>query len=198
MAGNASAIVLVSNLAETTNSVNTVGSVGGTNQFQYAVPFTTGANGAGYSLANVTLDLADANGTPSNFQVELFSSGGGDPNASLLVLAGNSNPATAGQYSYGGTFSLAPNTSYFVVASAGAVGGVNNYRWNNTSSTNESSPDGWTIGTGYFRNTGTGGSWTATDFPLKISVDASAIPEPGSAALLLLAAGGLAAARRRT
>lgn len=84
-----------------------------------------------YILNSVTIQMADATSTAGGFDLSLrtVSSNGGGSLAFSLVqdLAGSSNPATAGAYTYTGSAPLAAGSSFWVLAQVGAGGGA--YNW---------------------------------------------------------------------
>src|SRR5262249_21760931 len=87
-----------------------------------AQQFTTDSSSYS-SLSAVTLKMDDKGLVDlpgSGFTVQLFNDNAGHPGSSLGTLSGNSNPATAGLYSYtpGGSIPLSANTPYWVVVSA--------------------------------------------------------------------------------
>ncbi len=118
--GSAHAAV-VSTLPQT--AINFTG-VGGTND--YAAGF----------VWNSTSDFASADlymgieGNPSaDLTVSLYDDISGSPGALILALLG-ANPTTAGLYSYTGTTSLTFGNTYWLVASTGVYGDVENeYIW---------------------------------------------------------------------
>jgi hypothetical protein len=74
-------------------------------------------------LQKVTLSLKGSS-TASNLVVSLYSDSGGSPGATLATLTGPSAPATDGYYDYTGSFALAANTKYWVVATSTGSGVV--------------------------------------------------------------------------
>jgi hypothetical protein len=81
--------------------------------------FLTGDQAA--ILQKVTLSLKGSS-TASGFVVSLYSDSGGSPGATLATLTGPSAPATDGNYDYTGSFALAANTKYWIVATSTGSG----------------------------------------------------------------------------
>jgi hypothetical protein len=107
------------------------------------VQFQTGPNPGGYTFNDVQLSMGNATqNPPGNMSVDLFypSPVLGGPDSFTDVLSGNTNPATAGIYTYFATSNivLMPNTDYYIQAQAGG-----SYQWNYTSTTNATGIDGW-------------------------------------------------------
>ena len=114
------------------------------------VQFQTGPNPGGYTFNGVQLSMANATGNATGslsvdifYQAPIF----GVPPASFTdILSGNTNPVTAGIYTYVATSNivLLPNATYYIQAQ---IGGSfpNVYQWNYTSTTNATSIDGWKI-----------------------------------------------------
>ncbi len=91
--------------------------------------FTVGGSSA--TLSSVVLSMAADNTViPSgNLFVSLYDAtgAGSRPGASLLTLSGSANPATAGNYTYTGSYLLTANTTYYIVA--GVSSGTGAYEW---------------------------------------------------------------------
>lgn len=176
-APDARAAVMVSNLAEPTFS-------------SFPVGF--------WWMGSQFLTDASASATPGNFFVAIYSNASGKPGVLLEMLAGSSNPAAAGNYSYTSTgLSLTSNTSYWVVAgvsSGGAAG--SGYNWTLAGDPFHFTGP-WTIPatdthiTSYDQG---GANWNDLPndaYPRQFSVSATAVPEPS--ALGLAGAGSIAA-----
>src|SRR5215831_7414009 len=72
-------------------------------------------------LQKVTLSLKGSS-TASGLVVSLYSDSGGSPGATLATLTGTSAPATDGNYDYTGSFALAANAKYWIVATSTGSG----------------------------------------------------------------------------
>ncbi len=173
----------------------------------YATPFTT--DGSNYTLTEVTAQIEDF-GAAGTLFMEIWSvdTGNFNPLASLarLSLVDANFPKV-----YTGSVSLSANTSYFIVSGVDNGGG----HWKED--VNYADPFGpyfavqsgsWalsTIGVAVpqsMRSIDFGATWTdgaALSAPLRMSVTATAVPEPSAWALLGLSAFALAgrALRRR-
>ncbi|MBB5031800.1 autotransporter outer membrane beta-barrel domain-containing protein [Prosthecobacter vanneervenii] len=88
-----------------------------------------------YILNSVTIQMANATSTAGGFGLSLqtlSANGGGTVTFSLVQdLAGSSNPATAGSYTYTGSAPMAAGSSFWVVGQVGAGGGT--YNWQTSS-----------------------------------------------------------------
>jgi len=198
---NCQAAVIVSNLSETTNGAQGVGTAL-FDPIWASNGFTVGSNAAGYDLNSVTVSMADKVGSPSNFTLSIYSDDGGEPDALLETLVGDNNPATAGLYSYTSTgLALSANTSYFLLAKTDDVAGLSDiFEWETTSSQNQTSPDGWLIGDNGVLSTDLGNSWfTEPDNKQMFSIDATPSAVPVPAAVWLFGSGliGLAGVAKR-
>ena len=134
-----------------------------TSTFPSAQGFTTGSKSSRYTLASVTLKLADARATTDILTLSLYSATtGGKPNASLTVLNPPSNDiSSAANYTFTcstGCQLAGDNTSYFIVLE---VGGAMQYYWYQDSAitqTNTPAGGGWEIAdVAQYNNRGT---WT--------------------------------------
>ena len=89
----------------------------------YGESFTVG--GSNVTLSSVELNMDTAGNSSGNFFVSLFSNGVGNvPSTLLESLAGTSNPAAAGTYTYTGSSLLLANTTYWVVTGVSSGSGV--------------------------------------------------------------------------
>ncbi len=197
---SSSAATMVSNLGNKNAGVLNVRFLDPNGEIR-AVTFTTGATAT--QLDSVTLDMQVAGVTGGGFGVSIYGYSVTGPSGLLASLSGSSNPATAGAYTYtdGSSLTLAANTTYFVVASVPQTSPDKSYAWSNTEETTETSSSGWSIGNrSWYRENG-GSSWTQLDFDAtgQMSIQASAIPEPGVMLPLpvLLASGLLLRWRRK-
>ena len=158
-----------------------------------AQSFTTGAESATFN--SVTLAMYEWQPI-GGFAVHLYDStgAGNAPGALLLTLEGSDRPGS-GNYSYTGTLSLTPNTTYWVEADATYASGAN-YEWS-------VGLDDPTIGSGIGRAAKENGAEAWTQYSmgnLLMLVDAtpSVVPEPGSIALIALGGLGLLLRRQRS
>src|SRR5215510_10747260 len=127
-------------------------------------------------LQKVTLSLKGSS-TASGLVVSLYSDSGGSPGATLATLSGPSAPATDGNYDYTGSFALAANAKYWIVATSTGSG----LAWPFTEVAGGSGPA--TLLSGAISG-GTGSPWLLRDGlwqQLRITVLALAIDtsEPG-------------------
>jgi hypothetical protein len=111
------------------------------------VQFQTGSNPGGYTFNDVQLSMANATKNPTgSLSVDLYYPSPliGGPESFTDVLSGNTNPVTAGIYTYFPTSNivLMPNTDYYIQAQAGGSN-PQFYQWNYTSTTNATSIGGW-------------------------------------------------------
>ncbi len=195
---NSHAIEIVSNISETTISFFSIGQNDGDTlgDVTEAQGFTTGNNAQGYIFNNTVLDIDNAVGSPSNFEVKLYNASGSDPGSVIDTLSGDNNPATVGEYTYtpGSSINLSANTTYFIAAFAQGAAGDNYYKLNVTISASQTSSDGWTIADldNFSDNNGT----TWMQIPpapnvFQFSIDATAVPEPADYTVIF---GGMALA----
>ncbi len=168
---------VVENLANAVVGSTPIGRIAVNRQTSNA--FTTGAATQGYELQSVTLAFAATTGTPPNIKVEVLPALGLDPDVTntLGTLSGN-NPSVAGNYTYTANgITLAPNTTYFVMASA--FGGADNsfYAWESSSSPIDVGDAGWSIeDRGRLFNTGP--LWIDGGNNSKFGITATPVPEP--------------------
>ncbi|MFZ4681835.1 MAG: choice-of-anchor R domain-containing protein [Terrimicrobiaceae bacterium] len=162
----------------------------------YATPITT--DGSDYTLTEVTAQIEDFNPAGTLFmEVWLVDSGNFNPSAPLarLSLVDANFPKV-----FTGNVSLAANTSYFIVSGVDNGGG----HWKED--INYGDPFGpyfsvqsgsWSLSTigvavpQSLRSVDFGATWTdggALSAPLRMSISATAVPEPSTWALLGLAA----------
>jgi hypothetical protein len=163
--------------------------------------FTTGSGGP-WTLNSIVLNVGLFAGTPAGgITVDLAEDAGGLPGSQLMTLSG-ANPALPAEeigYTPPTSFSLASNTTYWVVASAAVR---NNYLWNFTTDTSETGEPGWTIGNTAYASY-PAGAWTALtepgapNNPTLFAVSVTPVPEPQDYALMAgVGLAGFAAWRR--
>jgi hypothetical protein len=164
---------------------NTSQPITGTNILQGSVgtQIQTGANAAGYTLNNLQLLFANANGNPnpSWFSVVLFADSSGAPGGEGSLLSTEINPLTDGLYTFIPTSDafLTANTDYWIIINVTAGSSSDYYNWLSASSTAAISSDGWSI-TG---NTAIG----QNGFPIFLigATPVAPVPEPTTFALLI-------------
>jgi PEP-CTERM motif len=183
----AQGITYLSNLGQPSAGSDAVGS-----DSWDAVLFQTGNNTAGYTLDSVQLALADATGNPGGFTAMIYSvvwTSGPFPGSSLGTLAGSLSPISAGIYSYAPTtsFTLPPNTPYFLVLTAETAVSNGAYEWDYANSPSYNPIGGW--GWGDAESSVDGTSWNPRGSYFQFAINATAVPEPG--VLSLLGLGGL-------
>jgi hypothetical protein len=145
-----------------------------------AAEFTTGTNTGGYALDSIGLLFSDASGDPGNgFVLMLYTNSSGQPGGSIGTLSGSSAPDTAGTYTYTASgITLSALTPYWVVARPTALTGP--YLWDDLTSINYVSSDGWSMNTTRYDSSDAHGSdWTSNSGDaLQFAVDATPVPEP--------------------
>lgn len=159
----------------------------------FASSFETGTDPLGYELNSIRVDLDEFTGAASGFSVSLFSDNGGKPGTSLGTLSGSADPVAGGIYTYiTSGIALSPSTPYWIV-SATASAEPTGFYWAITTSTTDSTSDGWSIDNMDMRvSHNQGGSWgSANPGAGQFSVTATSVPEPlalpcAAAALLML------------
>lgn len=201
VASNARAGIVLSTLAESPSSLSSIG-----------VPwlgqrFVTGLS-SDWLLNSVSVSLHDTQDSTSPLFVSIYSnSGSNKPDVELgRFLTGTFPPTTSGVYSYGGYDGdlLTASTSYWLVLGADTSDGYDGsdptqYLWWDTASSSYSSADSWHIpATNNTALSFYGFTWYgSSETPYLFSVDATAVPEPGTWAAAALLAGGAAFMRWR-
>ena len=186
----------VSSLGLTSSGSSSVGS-----DSWLAADFWTGTNAGGYSLNSFQLALADASGNPSGFTAMLYTEVGDAaplPGSSLGTLNGSLSPVTGGIYTYSPASDLAllPNTSYFIVLTAGTAVANGAYEWSFANTFAPTISGGW-IGGRILLSSSVGLNWEPVPSALpQFAIYATpAVPEPSI--LGLLALGGFFLVRHR-
>lgn len=200
----------VSNLAQPNDgSLNSNVGTFGTTGSASAQGFMTGANALGYALDSVTLGFISPGGfgSPGDLRVELWDDDSGSP-GSVIAEFGINNPDSAGDFTFPliGSFTLQPNTHYFISASTpdASTSGQNTYFWRATMSTSLDAGGlaGWSIDDGFRTSAPV---WDPNDSTpwngphanvLQVAVEATAIPEPACVTIVLVGAGLLLARSR--
>lgn len=170
------------------------GSPGNFTYFHAAQTFTTGASGG--TLSGISVSFGTQSFSNNTFSLRLYSNGSGQPGGLIETLSGSAQP-TDGVFSYasGGSTVLAPNTTYWWVASSSTNGVIFRPQYEASATLDAGTSLGWTVGdrySGSIRNSTslpTFASAGATPFLFSVSLVGSPVPEPSSFALL----GGLAA-----
>ena len=181
--------VTVSNLAETAGSDMRVGDTGFAGTFKWATGFETGDNELGYTLESVTVSLGTTRGSPTGLTARIHnaSTDNSDLPGTVFKNLGSQSPAGAGNATWtcsdsGTGCDLKKETTYHLVMEATTTGERQYYRWNDTSSDNETNTPtgaGWEISDGSSRTVSDGNSWvTGGSSPGQFSVTASAIGDP--------------------
>lgn len=169
-----------------------------------AQAFTTGSD-AYYSINSITLSMLDGEDTPDEpMRLRLYNSSGNfvgsDTGVSFVVVG---NPFS----NQGGLFAWLPevplilegSTKYWVALTS--LSTVGEYAWSFTNTLSYDSEENWGIPSTftYALSENFGNEWDYHDgLPQQMSVDGSAVPEPGTWALVGMGAlaVGLAARRR--
>ncbi|HXB59950.1 MAG TPA: choice-of-anchor R domain-containing protein [Candidatus Acidoferrales bacterium] len=180
--------------ASNLGQASTGGVVVGNNEWD-AQHFITGTNPGGYELDSLQLLMDKASGSPSGFEISIYSSlVNGTPGSSLGSLSGL-DPVAGGVFTYASSsgIMLLPSSSYFVVATAATPVSQGVYEWSGAGSYTSSA--GWAIDEDYARSTD-GSSWTTAEgkIAFQMGISATAVPEP---TILALAGLGLACMRYR-
>jgi len=142
-----------------------------------AQTFVTGTNAGGYVLNSVQLLMDAPMGTPSGFNVSIYSKTGSSPQARIGMLTGP-DPTMAGVFSYTnpGIF-LTPSSFYYVVVTAATSTNNSSYTWSAT--TGFFQTNRFTIDDGYFSSTN-GSNWTSVirQKTFQLALYLSAAPPP--------------------
>jgi hypothetical protein len=201
---------LVSNLAHTTGfDYRAVGvSVAGDSTVDTLVvgeSFTTGNSAVSVSkFALYFEDATTSSAGPSGFELNLYSAyaNGVGPSGWVATFTGSA-PNTQGEHDFTGSAVLSANTTYYLIASApttSSAGGSASFNWMHTSSSAEdASAAGWSIGDTVIAQNSDFPNWTNTlTGSMVLAVEGQvAVPEPATYAAVLGAAGLALAALRR-
>ena len=166
-----------------------------------ATTFRTGPNASGYALDSIQLGMANASGSPSGFTVMIYamSTAAPIPGNSLDTLEGSLDPASSGIYTYtpASSLILSSETYYYIVLTAGTATANGAFDWSYVNADSYNPSGGWT-GFGGAIPSSNGLSWSGgpSVYP-QYSIDAEAIPEPGTLSLFTLAGLGLLWHRRK-
>jgi hypothetical protein len=147
-----------------------------------AMSFTVGNTGG--TLTSVVVGLGG--GYNGGFGLKLYSAGNDLPLSLLGGLSGESTPSSPALYTYIPTAptSLAANTTYFIVASAG--GSESLYSWNFGLAQ-----------TGAYANDGSGWIDQVASASMQVNADLSAVPEPSEWAAISFGVLGLVYVAKR-
>lgn len=157
-----------------------------------AETFQTGINSKGYRLNSVTLGMGGSTGSGlGDFVLQLYAAGPFQPTTSLGNFTVPSNPLATGQYTYvfpNTSLVLAPQTYYaIVVRSPGSVGPtISQYGWRTVSSGPDPISDPKWLFFDHLTNTEGQSTWLSTrSGHFQLSIDATAVPEPGTLVLIM-------------
>ena len=181
--------VTVSNLTETAGSVVNVGDTGFAGTYKRATGFETGDSERGYTLESVTVSLGITRGSPTGLTARIHnaSTDNSDLPGTVFKNLGSQSPAGAGNATWtcsdaGSGCDLKKETPYHLVLEAATTGERQYYRWNSTSSDNETNTPtgaGWEISNGSSRTVSDGDSWVGGGSSSgQFSITASAIGDP--------------------
>jgi hypothetical protein len=140
-----------------------------------------------YSLNSIDLMMLPASGSPSGFDVSIYSSplgSGGGPQTFLGSLAGSLDPANGGVYTFTATnIAIEADTFYHVVATSTTPIGQGAYYWSMVAGGKGSGT--WTIANAYGTSSD-GITWEGhnREGALQLAIYATVVPEPSTFALL--------------
>lgn len=181
--------IYVSNLGQTPT-----GSMGVGSDSWIAQLFFTGTNSSGYVLNSVQLLMNASSGSPSGFNISIYSSL--NPTNNLGNLSGP-DPSAGGVFTYMASgLTLSSSTDYYVVVTAETTVAQGAYDWSAANNITVGN-NGWFIG-GIYDISTDGLNW---DYSRKrgfqLAIDATPIPEPATYALAVLGLAALSFWRRK-
>ncbi len=185
----------VSNLSEATDNV--IGYDEAT--FVFASSFHTSASS--FSLASLTALLTNGDAITHNFEARIYADSSGKPGSLLCTFSDNhSLPSGVGETPLtfsSASYTFSPNTTYWMAVKTLEDTNTITPGVVLTSSGDQSSPVGWTIGDNSFTYSfDNGNSWTNyASYTEKFSIDVT--PEPATISLLVMGGMTLLARRRR-
>jgi len=160
----------------------------------FASGFTTPSSG---DLDFVSASFVFGAAVPVTPIVELYTASGDTPNTLVTALSGSAvTGASAAAYTFTGTASLTPSTSYYLTVAA-PVGA--DFQWYFADAPPaEANTSGWVFKNA-IRTTDSGSSWSTNSLADFSTVRIEAVPEPSAFVITAgaLALGCVAAARRR-
>jgi len=194
-ATDAPAVLVVNNLGGSTVSSERVGVGSGT---WCAIPFTTGPGL--WSLNSITVrltEISDHIGTTIAFQIR--NNDGGHPSATVVGAFDmtGTDVGSINNYTFPPTapLQLAGGNTYWLTALPTAS---DSYFWHLTQSA-DNGVLGWSIGNVNLYSADMGSSWNSNGtLPPKLSIDATAAPEPTTLVLVGLASAALPTRRRKS
>ena len=199
----------VSNLNQTSGgSTGNIGTQGGGETVRRAFAFTTGDSADSFDFTGASFEFNSSSGAPNALTISLYASfnantaaGGADLLSALTLSTGD--PHFAGVATYSGSATLAANTTYYLVLSAGANAAGNYYTIPSAASYQEDAGGlaNWSITNGQWISLPTATSFWEFDGTqpyFSVQATAAAVPEPSTYAIFAgVAALGFVAWRRR-
>ncbi len=157
--------------------------------------FFTGTNSSGYNLNSVQLLMNASSGSPSGFNISIYSSL--NPTNNLGNLSGP-DPLAGGLFTYtASNITLSPSTDYYVVVTAETTVVQGDYDWSAANNITVGN-NGWIIG-GIYKISTDGSNWDySRQFGFQLGIYATAVPEPATYALAGLGLAALSFWRRKS